>query len=342
MSPPAGGPSSDGGGSSDGGRSSDGPPAGAAVGGGTAAAAADDDGRRTARRLAQVLPRPRRSLGPVAASALTLAAWWAVAHNSGDGWVQALGALLAAFLLVGLAAPALAVRRIRCQVVSNPSDATAGHPVAIEVAVSAGARLQPVSPPGPSMIIPGPGTLTVVPERRMVLEECRVELATAAPFGLLWWTRTVTLPLRRPLLVAPRMGKPDRSLLLAAHSNGEDARRMGSRVGEPRSVRPYQPGDLRHWVHWPATAHTRTLMVREMEGPIAQPLTVRALLPDDPDAAEQAAGRALATVAELLAGGRSVVLETLEPAGLRTEEVAAVRDAGRRLARALPTGGGAP
>jgi uncharacterized protein (DUF58 family) len=294
------------------------------------------------RRRSQVLPRPRRSLGPVAASVLTLAAWGAVAHNSGDGWVQALGALLAAFLLIGLAAPALAVRRVGCSVTSNPPDAIAGYPVVVEVKVSAGAQVRPLLPPGPSAIVPGSGTLTLVPARRGVYEACRVEIATAAPFGLLWWTKVATIPLARPLLVAPRPGLPDRSVLSMARSQGEDGLRVGSRVGEPRSVRPYQVGDLRHWVHWPATAHSRTLMVREMEGPVAQPLTVRALLPEDPDAADRQAGQALATVAGLLAAGRSVRLETLERSGPRHEEVATARDAGRRLARALPFDGLGP
>lgn len=301
-----------------------------------------DGATPAARRHGQILPRPRRSLGPVAAGVLTLAAWGGVAHNSGDGWVQALGALLAAFLLVGLAAPALAVRRIKCAVTANPGDCTAGYPVPVEVAVSAGARLQPLLPPGPSVIAPGPCTLTLVPARRGVYEACRLEVASAAPFGLLWWTRTVTVPLARPLFVAPRPGTPDPSVLAAARSQGEDGRRFGTRVGEPRSVRPYQVGDLRHWVHWPATAHTRTLMVREMEGPLAQPLTVRALLPDDPDAADHRAGQVLATVAQLLAAGRVVRLETIEARGPRREEVATVGDAGRRLARALPPVGLGP
>lgn len=287
-------------------------------------------------RRSQTLPRPRRSLGPVGASVLTLAAWGAVAHNSGDGWVQALGALLAAFLAVGLLAPAVAVRRVRCAVNANPGDGTAGYPVPVEVTVSTGARIKPKEPPGPSVIVPGPGTVTLVPAQRGVYESCRLEVASAAPFGLLWWSRTVTVPLARPLLVAPRPGTPDRSVLEAARSQGDEGRRIGARVGEPRSVRPYQVGDLRHWVHWPATAHGRTLMVREMEGPLAQPLTVRAVLPDDADAADHEAGQALATVAELLAAGRAVRLETIEVGGPRDDEVATIRDAGRRLARALP------
>jgi len=192
------------------------------------------------------------------------------------------------------------------------------------------------APRGPAVAPPPPPPPPRAAARRGVYQACRLELTSAAPFGLLWWSRTITVPLVRPLLVAPRPGTPDRSVLEAARSQADEGRRVGARVGEPRSVRPYQVGDLRHWVHWPATAHSRTLMVREMEGPLAQPLTVRAVLPDDPDAADHQAGQALATVAELLAAGRTVRLETIEARGQRDDEVATIREAGRRLALALP------
>ena len=48
----------------------------------------------------------------------------------------------------------------------------------------------------------------VTPERRGVLDAVSVELASCAPFGLLWWAREVEVPLPRPLHVAPRYGEP--------------------------------------------------------------------------------------------------------------------------------------
>ncbi len=283
-------------------------------------------------------PRPARAFGPVAGTIFALGAWAAVAHNSGAGWVQALGALLAAFLFIGLAAPGFVVRRARCRVEAGPVDSTVGAPVSVALVVGSPLRLRPLDPPGPEQVTGRRHelALTLVPDRRGVVERCEIEVASAAPFGLLWWTKRVVVELPRPLLVAPRLGPADHGAISERGSAGEDVRRVDSRVGEPRGVRGYRPGDLRHWVHWPATAHTGSLMVREMESPSATPLRVLALLPDDPAAAERAAEVALGTVAQLLSAGRSVVLITAESAGVVDEGVDGLTDAGRRLARALP------
>jgi len=268
----------------------------------------------------------------------SLGAWAAVAHNSGAGWVQALGALLAAFLLVGLVAPAFVVRRARCTATAGPADAAAGSPAVLELAVNAPVRLVPLDPPGPELVTGRRHAVavTVVPTARGVRRRVTVEVASAAPFGLLWWTKRVEVPLPRPLHVAPRVGEPDRTSLIEEHSAGDDARRVDARVGEPRGVRQYQPGDLRHWVHWPATAHAGVLMVREMETPASRPVRVLGLLPEDPAAAEEVAERVLGTVQALVNTGRAVVLVTAEPRGPLDAAVEGVADAGRRLARALP------
>ena len=272
---------------------------------------------------------------------VTLAAWVAVAHSSGAGWVQALGALLAGFLGVGLAGPAVFVRRARCRVTAGPADAVAGLPLTLTLAVSTSLEVRPVDPPGSLTFIGAHGQQPVqlVPDHRGVVTECLLEVASAAPFGLLWWTKRIAVPLPRPLHVAPTVGPTDRAALVDADTAGDGARQVDSRVGEPRGVRAYDPGDLRSWVHWPATAHAGTLMVREMEGPAAEPVTVRALLPDDPDEADRAAEQVLGTVAGLLAAGRTVVLVTVELAGPVTQAVSGVAEAGHRLARALPQRG---
>ncbi len=290
------------------------------------------------RRLTESYPVPSRAFAPVVGSVVAIAAWAAVAHNSGAGWVQALGALLAAFLVIGLCAPALAVRRARCHIVSGPFDATVGAPTSLVVSVNAAVRLRSLHPPGP-VLLTGRRTnrtLTLVPHQRGVMGRCEIELASAAPFGLLWWTKRLVLGLPRPIAVAPPVGPTNEGDLTPGNFEGVDARRIDARVGEPRGVRAYRAGDLRHWVHWPATAHTGSLMVREMESPAAQPVVVTALLPDDPEAADALAGRALGTVEALLWSGRAVVLVTAEPTGLVEAPVENLGDAGRRLARALP------
>jgi uncharacterized protein (DUF58 family) len=281
--------------------------------------------------------RPRRAAGPVAASILTLAAWEAVAHNSGSGWVQSLGALLAAFLLIGLVAPAVAVGRIEVAVVANPADGAAGSPSTLTVSVSKPCRLIPRSPGGETVLTGAQREveLVVVPEHRGEITSCRVLVGSAAPFGLLWWERRFELFLPRPLVVSPRVGAPDPVAAAHTPAPGEEARRVPTRVGEPRGVRPYQPGDLRHWVHWPATAHTGSLMVREMEGPMSSPVVVDVVLPADPEAAERHAERAMGTVQQFLASGRVVELRTVEAGGPVVSTVHDLGSAGRRLARAV-------
>jgi uncharacterized protein (DUF58 family) len=75
-------------------------------------------------------------------------------------------------------------------------------------------------------------------------------------------------------------------------------------------------------------------MVRELERPASGPVTVTVELPEDPDAAERAAERALGTVVDLLEKGVPVVLATRESTGPVVGPVADRRAAGRRLARA--------
>jgi uncharacterized protein (DUF58 family) len=76
-------------------------------------------------------------------------------------------------------------------------------------------------------------------------------------------------------------------------------------------------------------------MVRELERPAAQAVTITVDLPPDRDAAERVAEHALGTVVGLLQGGAPVVLGTREPAGPVVAAVADRRSAGRRLARAV-------
>ncbi len=56
-------------------------------------------------------------------------------------------------------------------------------------------------------------------------------------------------------------------------------------------------------------------MVREMEGPAAEPVTLEIRLPADDDAAERMAERAMATLVALVDRGASVLLATTEDGG---------------------------
>lgn len=274
---------------------------------------------------------------PVVASAAALAIWGIVAHDAGAGWVQAVGALVAGALVVGMLAPALYVARARCRVVAAPYDASAGFPVTLVVWTSAPVELLPVDPPGPAATTGrrGSGALDVRPEHRGVVDRCTLTIASAAPFGMLWWTRTVVLPLPHPLAVAPRVGVQGRRSRVG-HGPAHTALAGPGQSGDPRGVRPYERGDRRTLVHWPATAHTGSLMVRESERPGRRTAVVDGRLPSDPARAERRAERVMADVHALLRSGADVVLETVEPEGDVVAAVSSLHAAGRRLALALP------
>lgn len=299
--------------------------------------------------------RPGRPLAPVVAAPLALAVGWLVAHHSGAGWVQVLGDVVFGAVVVGVLGPAAVLARARVTVTLAPLDGTAGRPVRLEVSASTRVRVRPADPPGPDAFAGptgpaagGTGTVTLLPARRGVHDRVVVDLATAAPFGLQWWTRRVVLPLPAPLAVAPRCGRPAVPPSGAGAGDHDadttvavTAAAAAAAVGDPRGARPYEPGDHRRHVHWGATAHTGELMVRRHEQPAIAARHVAVTLPPDPEAAERAAEAALGALAALLEAGTPVVLTTTEAGGRRVAPVADRRDAGRRLAAAVDGTGGA-
>ena len=280
--------------------------------------------------------------GPVAGTVITLAAWAGVSHSSGSGWVQVVGALLAAFLFVGLAAPAWPARRARVACTAVPTDGRAGSPLELTLRSDRPVRVRPVYPGGPDHQAGGSQhgartfVLPVTPARRGVLDAVVVEVASSAPFGLLWWAREVELPLPRLLHVAPRTGPSGATITTGDDTPGEARPRVPSGIGEPRGIRPYAPGDPRRAVHWPATSHAGILMVRESERPTDDPVYVELTLPHDPAAAEAEAERMMSGISDCLARNQPVVLASLEATGRVVRPVADRVDLGRRLARAVP------
>ena len=296
--------------------------------------------------------RPARPRAPIAVAAMVIGTWWLVAHNSGAGWVQVMGDIVFGVLAIGVFGPAaiLAVARIR--VTAAATDGTAGLPVELKVDASTRLRVRPVDPPGPdgfagpvrrpratrstARTADGRGDgVTLLPIRRGVHATVTLDIATAAPFGMQWWTRRVVLPVPAVLHVGPRRGQPVAWPHSSEAATGDGRRRAAADTGEPRGARPYRPGDRQRQVHWPVTAHAGELMVREMEEPIAEPVTVRVALPVDPDAAERVAERAMATVLMLLGRDQPVLLATDEPAGAVCDPVTDRTSASRRLARAV-------
>jgi hypothetical protein len=78
-------------------------------------------------------------------------------------------------------------------------------------------------------------------------------------------------------------------------------------------------------------------MVRELESPMAEPVTVTVSLPPDGEAAERISETALGSIVLLLDRGIPVLLGTTETSGPLVAPVDDRRQAGRRLARAVPS-----
>jgi uncharacterized protein (DUF58 family) len=306
-------------------------------------------GRQDRRRRRAREGRLRRRVHPVAwftpvvGTTVAVLAWAGVAHSSGSGWVQAVGALLAAVLFTGLVAPLVPARRASVTCAASPSDTEAGQSVTLSMTANGPIRIRPRRPAGAvaraggSPRGPRSVEVTVTPERRGVLESVSMELASCAPFGLLWWAKEVDVPLPRPLHVAPRYGRAGEVTTRPDDSAGDAPLRVPSGAGEPRGIRPYQPGDTRRAVHWPATSHVGSLMVRERERQTEDPVVIDVLLPPDPAEAEAESERVMAAAHRCLIRGQPVVLGTQEPDGHVMRVVRDRIDLGRRLARAVPS-----
>ncbi len=278
---------------------------------------------------------------PVVGSGVAMAAWAGVAHSSGSGWVQAVGALLASVLFIGLVAPFFPAHRAAVTCTGSPSDTAAGRTVELAMVANRPLRIRPLAPTGPEARATGAARgpravcVTVTPAVRGVTGTVVVELASSAPFGLIWWAREVVVPLPRPLHVAPRLGIANPMTTVPEEASGDAPLRVPADVGETRGVRPYRPGDTRRSVHWPATSHVGSLMVREKERQTDDPIVVDLVLPADPLDAEGEAEKAMASLTNELLRGRPVILGTQEEGGTVVRAVRDRVDLGRRLARAV-------
>lgn len=293
---------------------------------------------------AERLPRPSRPLVPLVVAISVMLGWAAVVYETGSVWAEVAGTATACLVLAGFLLPPVELLRARLYCTESPADCVVGgralftirpsRPLVLEVRDALGRAKASERPP-----VARPGvdaTVEIVPEHVGQITSLVLTAATAAPLGLLWWERTFSLPLANPLHVAPTLGDPFTS---AITFQADNAGRLAavttpSVIGELRGVVPYVPGHSRRWVHWPASAHSGRLMVREMEDENGTPATVVVALPEDPDEADALCGRVLATVVELLAHHHHVVMWSCEPTGARVSPVRSQYEAGRRLAAA--------
>ncbi len=253
--------------------------------------------------------------------------------------------LLLVLAVVGTAVPLVAVRRVRVSA-SSPRDAMVGDEVPITLVLDRGRGIEVrfLDPTGPwHRAGPGTGMLGHRADRRGHFEVLRLELRTTRPLGLWAGHRVLSLVLDAPIHVGPRplqvRWMPEPTPL----EEGSDPLRTGRVRGDlVRSVRPYAPGDAPRSVHWPSTARTGQLVVRELEPPVPMGQAIVVDLRGLGDETERAASYAAGACRAVLAAGGQLVLSTCEAAGPVTAPVHTPLEAGRRLARAVSGAPGLP
>ncbi len=245
-----------------------------------------------------------------------------------------------ALLLVGVSWPLVAVRRIEVRATS-PRDATVGDQVRLDIETSGSgstSEIRVLDPTGPWHRCPvgTGGELSHLAEHRGVFQVVRLEVRVTAPLGLLAAHRVHNVELPAPVEVAPRPLQVNWQPTAAPIEEGSRLLTPGAPGGDlVRAVRPYVTGDPARLVHWPSSARTGTIVVREMEPPtpLAQALVLD--LRDLSVDVERAASYAYGAARAVLASGGQLVLCTCEATGPVSALVATQRDAGRRLARAV-------
>lgn len=281
---------------------------------------------------------PRPIIVPKAAVILELMglALFVIARTTGAGWNIVLLCGIIAVVLTGSMLPAFVLARVQISATA-PADATVGRPFPIEFTVRARrVKLRVITGHSDWVRIERPctGAISVTPERRGVLRRVRVEVVTAAPLGLARWQRRMEIDLPRDVDVAPRREPTTCPILVGdASTAAETEHRNGGGDDLTRGVREYSDGDPIRSVHWPATARTGTIMIRELEGPRRPQVVIVADLrgPDPEGVASRAAGMA----DDALRQGARVHLATAEVDGPRVGEVPSALHIGRRLARAV-------
>lgn len=267
-------------------------------------------------------------------------ALFGIARTTGSGWLVVLLAGMVAVLVAGAVLPPLALRRLAVAVAAPP-DATATRPLSVDVTVKGrgrGLRVRALQPGGEEVRVdpPATGQLTVIPSRRGLLGAVTLEVRTSAPLGFVSWRRQLVVGLPRPVEVGPLPVEATRFPSPRSGAAGEDSPTGGGAQDESvRGVRDYLPGDAIRLVHWPASARTGDLMVKELEAPASPRLALVVDVSGPEDVGDAVAARAAGLALAALRRGVPVTMLTAEAGGPVVGPVGSGVEVGRRLARAV-------
>ncbi|MCA9793747.1 MAG: DUF58 domain-containing protein [Candidatus Eremiobacteraeota bacterium] len=281
-----------------------------------------------------------------------------VATNTQTGWLYLVCAVLLGLLGLGFVGSRRQIRglEVHCRLLGTQQ---VGQPARLEVSVeNRGTRtryhLLVSRQAQPWEMLPGPQhqlietlapgqtlsvTLAARPAVRGQHQFGGLSLSSSAPLG--YFPAVRALVDSQPFTVYPQtFDLPSRATLaegarFAAHETS--ARQAGSSQ-DLRRLRDYQPGEDRRFVHWPSSARTGELMVREFARPLSPGLVLMlanlegSQVGPYPDTAFEAAIKLAASlVVRQQRQGQPVVLLTLDGATWRRHEGPAA--ALERLAR---------
>lgn len=255
---------------------------------------------------------------------------------------------LATVAVIGVLFPLLSLRLLRLEVVAAPTDVLVGELSSVEIRMTgraSGLRMRCGRSPMFVLDLTSPDTVRLPLEiaQRGVYDHVPIEVSTDAPFSILTVSERRIVPLRRQLVVGPRL-LPQVARIGEIKGDELANPTSGHAVGGDtvRTVRPYVSGDPSHMVHWPSSARLGSLVVRELEPPqtdgVAVVLELHGEAGSDP--VEAAVERALGVMTNALERGARVVLCAAAASGPLREEVTSRLTAQRRLA--IATAGAVP
>ena len=178
--------------------------------------------------------------------------------------------------------------------------------------------------------VPAEGPLSVEFVERSVVDELTFSVRTSYPLGLVAISRSITVKLRAPIVVAPV------PIATPVDSLPNDHGRPIFGADDLGGLRPYQPGDSRRDIHWPSVARTGTLMIRERPTAPDPGVAELRIAADEPEGIEPAIGRARSVGEQLLAAGYRIRLDP-PPRSLAGDNGATPIRSPRELARRLAT-----
>jgi uncharacterized protein (DUF58 family) len=268
--------------------------------------------------------RPSRVKAPALVMIALSLAFFGISRTSGSGWATVLVATLLGSTVAGAILPMIRLARTDISV-QAPTDGTVSLALPLEIDGKPG-LVADIPALDTGRFHATKGTFFTRPNRRGVFATLAVELRSSSPLGMVEWKKTCKIGLSAPLEVGPYPTEVELTDAAPTPDVGEE---------DLRGIRAYVPGDSSRKLHWPATARTGEMMIRETDGVTVAPVVIVVDLVGPDVAVEPTVSRAAGLANAALKRGAVVVLVTAETSGPATGSVSNPLEVSRRLARAV-------